>query len=177
MRIEINEKGTEELYREAVNVLMQYKKLLKDPDAVLTDNFTLFRKIGIAAAVVFVLNMLCGFLFGWSKPIFICTAILWVCAAMLLAYLNKMNKAVGDYLKNDKPSVVNLDERGVALSREGSLVMRFPWDDIAFVRSFSESTCFVPNEELGVVIIVNNAHIDEIRDYFGNNETVVRVIL
>lgn len=177
MRIEINEKGTRELYREVVNVLMQHRKLIRDPEAVLNDNFTSFRKIGIAAAVAFVLDMLCGFLFGWSRPVFICTAILWVCAAMLLAYLNKMNKAVADYLANDRPSVVNLDERGVALSRDGSLVLRFPWDEIAFVRAFSESTCFVPKEEMGVVIIVNNAHLGEIKEYFENNKTGVRAVL
>ncbi len=177
MRIEINEKGTRELFREVVNVLMQHKKLIRDPEAALNDNFTSFRKIGIAAAVAFVIDMLCGFLLGWSRPVFICTAILWVCAAMLLAYLNKMNKAVSDYLANDRPSVVTLDERGAALSRDGSLVMRFPWDEIAFVRAFNESTCIVPKEELGVVIIVNNAHLDEVKEFFKNNEVGVRTVL
>lgn len=176
MRIEVREQGTREFYREVVNVLMQYRKLIRQPDAALTDNFKSFRTIGIAAAVFFVIDMICGFAFGWSRIIFICTAVLWVCGAMLLANLHKMNKAVNDYLDDRRSSVIILDERGAALSKDGSLVIRLPWDKIAFVRSFNESICFIPTEEIGFVIAVFNTYRDEIREYMENNETGVRCI-
>lgn len=176
MRIEVKEEGTREFYREVVNVLMQYKKLIKNPEAPLTDNFKSFRSICIAAAAVFAVNMICGFLFGWNNIIFICSAAMWVCVAMLLVYLNKMNKTVQAYLDDKRSSVVILDEKGVALSKDGSLAVRLPWEGVAFVRSFSESTCFVPKEELGIVISVFNSHKDEIREYMENNDTGVRTV-
>lgn len=177
MRIEVKEEGTREFYREVVNVLMQYKKLIKDPEAALTDNFKSFRTICIAATVVFAANILCGLLFGWNNIIFFCSAVMWVCVAMLLVYLNKMNKTVQAYLDDKRKSVVILDDKGVALSKDGSLAVRLAWDNVAFVRSFAESTCFVPKEELGIVIAVFNTHRDEIREYMENNETGVRAIL
>lgn len=174
MRIEIKEEGTRELYTEVVNVLMQYRKLIRNPEAALNDNFKSFRTICKAAAAAFVVIMICGFLFGWNNIIFICSAITWVCVAMLLVYLNKMNKTVQAYLDDKRRSVIILDERGVALSKDGSLAVRLDWDNVAFVRSFTESTCFVPDEELGIVIPVPNTYRDEIRDYMTNNETGVR---
>lgn len=176
MKIEIKEQGTKEFYEEVVNVLMQYKKLIKDPECKLTDNFKSFRSTVKVAAVVFVFCMAVGFIAGWSRPLFISTAVLWVAGAMMLVYLNNMNKAVKRYLEDKRASVVFLDERGVAMTKDGSLVIRLAWSDVAFVRVFSESTCFFPKEDVGVVIAVINTYRDEIRDYMENNETGVRYI-
>lgn len=177
MRIEIKELEGRDFYSEVINVLMQYKKFIKNPEAPLTDNFRLFRTVVKAAAAAFAVIVVIGFIVGWSSPILIGTAVCWVCAAMLIVNLRKMDKAVTDLVDDKRPAVVILDERGAALSKDGSLQIRMPWEHIAFVRAFDRSICFVPDEEIGIVIPLNKKYLDDIKDYLANNDTGVRAIL
>lgn len=177
MRIEIKELEGREFYQEIINVLMQYKKFKKNPEAPLTDNFQMFRTVVKVAAVAFAVVLIVGFIVGWSSPILLCTAVCWVCAAMLLVNLRKMDKAVTDLVEDKRPSVVILDERGAALSKDGSLQIRMPWDHIEFVRLFDKSICFVPDEEIGIVIPLNKKYLDDVKEYLSNNDTGVKAIL
>ena len=95
---------------------------------------------------------------------------------MLFVYLNKMNKTVTANLEDKRPSIITLNERGVSISKDGSPIVRLTWDQVAFVRTFKESTCFVPKDSENYAIAVNNAHLAEIREFMDNNETGVRAI-
>ena len=88
-----------------------------------------------------------------------------------------MNKLVDGYLADDRPSVVTLDDNGVEIEKIGSQAVRLAWDNVAFVRSFVESTCFFSKDLSGTVLSVNNDHRKEIMDYIKNNENIKVMIV
>ena len=87
-----------------------------------------------------------------------------------------MKKMVDGYIADDRPSVVTLDENGVEIEKTGSQAIRLAWDNVAFVRSFIESTCFFSKDLSGIVLSVNNDHKKEIMDYIKSNNIDVKVV-
>lgn len=176
MTIEIKEKGSRQFYKEVVNVLTQYRQLLYKPQDKLKDNFT--RYIFLAAAMVLICLMsLYGGINGSFNATKITTVVFAGVAAIATAVvLLRMNKTVNGYLADDRPSVVTLDENGVEIEKAGSETIRLAWDNVAFVRSFSEATCFFSKDLSGTVLYVTNDHRKEIMDYIKNNNIEVPVI-
>ena len=79
-------------------------------------------------------------------------------------------------LADERTSVLTLDESGVELTKDGGNTVRLAWDNVAFVRSFDESVCFLAKDTAGFVIGVNGSHRQEILDYLKTEETPVKVI-
>ena len=54
--------------------------------------------------------------------------------------------------------------------------MRLEWDNVAFVRSFVESTSFFSKDMSGTVLSVNNNYRKEIMNYIKSNNIDVKVV-
>ena len=88
-----------------------------------------------------------------------------------------MKKMVDGYLADDCSSVVTLDDGGVEIRKTDEEGIRVPWADVAFVRSFSESTCFFTKNQIETVLAVNNDHRKEIIDYLKSSDIKVKIVL
>lgn len=176
MTIEIKKKGTRKFYKEVVNIVTQYRQLLYAPGEKLRDNFTRYTFLTLAMLLMFGM-----FLYGGLKGSFNTMGILAMVFAALAAiatiiYLFKMNNMVNAYLADDRPSVVTLDENGVEIAKTGAQSVRLAWENVAFVRSFSESTSFFSGDLSGIVLSVTNDCRKELLDYIKENNIDVKVI-
>ena len=176
MRIEIDKKGTKAFYKETVNVLSQYRQLLYKPDDKLKDNFKKNIFLTVAMLLIFVINLIGGINQGFSVMIVLILVFAGFAIAATAVYMVKMNKMVNAYLADDHPSVVTIDEEGIEIEKTGSQAVRLAWDNVAFVRSFAESTCFFSKDLSGIVLSVTNDHKKELLDYIKENKIDVKVV-
>ena len=176
MKIEIKEKGTKEFYKETVNVLSQYQQLLYKPDDKLKDNFKKNIFLTVAMGLIFIINLIGGINQGFR----VMTVLILVFSGLALAataiYIVKMYKMVNAYLADDHPSVVTIDEEGIEIEKTGSQAVRLAWDNVAFVRSFAESTCFFSKDHSGIVLSVTNDYKKELLDYIKENNIDVKIV-
>ena len=176
MTIEIKEKGSRQFYKEFVNVLTQYRQLLYRPADKLRDNFKRYILLTLAMALIFLMNVYGG-ITGTFNTMKILAAVFAAAAAIVtIIVYARMQKLVDSYLADDRPSVVTLDENGVEIEKTGSQAVRLAWDNVAFVRSFGESTCFFSKDLSGIVLSVTNDYKREIMDYLKNSDINVTVI-
>lgn len=176
MTIEVKEKGSEEFYKEVVNVISQYRQFIKKPEAKLSDNFKTYTILMAAMAILFVLWVMRGIFDGfdaWTGAVLASTFMAFV---VLFIYRKNMSKMVQAYLNDGRTSMITLDEKGVELNKNGSEVMRVGWESVALVRTFHESTCFIAKNVTGLVIAVTNLYKDDIMNYLEDNNIDVKII-
>ena len=176
MIIEVNEKGTKEFYKEVVNVISQYRQLIKKPEAKLNDNFRSYAFLMIAFVIMFVANLFEAIQGDLGVLNIAAITASFMALIVLLIYRRNMKKMVDAYLNDDRPSTVTLDENGIELNKGGSQVTRLGWEDVALVRSFKESTCFVAKSVTGLVIAVTNLYKDDIMKYLEDNNVDVKIV-
>ncbi len=176
MTIEIKESGTRKFYKEVVNVVTQYRQLLYRPADKLKDNFLRYIFLSLAMAFIFIIFLL-GCLRGSVSTMNVLAMVFAAVAAVTsLIYLSRINRMVNEYLADDRPSVVTLDESGIEIAKTGAQAVRLDWDNVAFVRSFSESTCFFSGDLSGIVLAVINDYRKDLIDYIRSNDIDVKVI-
>ena len=71
--------------------------------------------------------------------------------------------------RNSNKSVLTLDDDGVELKNESTQTVRIARGNIAVIRTFKESLCFIPAAGAGVIISVNKKYADEILDWVREN--------
>lgn len=176
MTIEIKEKGTREFYTETINVASQYKGLIKKPDRKIIDLKKNQRDMAILYTVLgiiwFCLSLSQGFSL-WKTVFVIALFILAVTSAFIM---HNMKSQADKMLAYDRPAIITLDEDGVELKREHSNIMRLSWDNVAFVRSFKESTSFFAKDASGIVISVTNKYKDQIMEYLNTNDIGIQIV-
>lgn len=176
MTIEVKEKGSKEFYKEVVSVISQYKQLIKRPEAKLSDSFRSYNVVMFLMALLFAMNFYDGITDGFTGLKSAAVTATFIAFIVLLIYRINMGKMVEKNLSDDRASTVILDENGVEFSKEGSMVIRLAWNDVAFVRSFKEATCFLARSETPLVISITNKYKDEIMKYLEDNSINVRII-
>ncbi len=176
MTIEIKEKGTRRFYKEVVNVLTQYRQLLYKPQDKLRDNFARYIFLTAAMVILFLMNLYGGITRSFNATKILVVVFSAVAAVATVVVLFRMNKMVDSYMADDRPSVVTLDENGVEIEKAGSDAIRLAWDNVAFVRSFAESTCFFAKDLSGTVITVDNDYRKQIMEYIKSNNIDVQVV-
>ena len=176
MTIEVKEKGSRAFYKEVVNVLAQYRLFLSDPTARMTDNFSSNRNHALLMAALFIIMLVMGINKGFSAMVVICVLASGLAVTLTIVYLMRMNKQVSTFLEDARTSVVTLDESGVELNKEGSQVVRLGWDNVALVRAFAESVCFISKDLSGVVIAVPVKYKDEIFGYMKSAGIDVKTV-
>lgn len=176
MTIEVKEKGSRQFYKEVVNILTQYRQLLYRPEDKLRDNFTRYILLTIAMALICAMSIYGGINSSFNAMKILTAVFAGVAAAATAVILVRMNKTVDDYLADDRPSVVTLDENGVEIEKTGAQAVRLAWDNVAFVRTFVESTSFFSKDLSGIVLSVDNNYRKEIMDYIKSNNIDVKVV-
>ena len=176
MIIEVKEKGTKEFYKEVVNVISQYRQLIKKPEAKLNDNFRTYAITMAVFAILFATYLLKTILGSHDFLTGAAITASFMASIVLLMYRKNLDKIVDDYLSDDRVSIVTLDENGVELNKGGSQIIRVGWNEVALVRSFKESTCFIAKNVTGLVIAVTNTYKDDIMKYLEDNNVDVRTV-
>ena len=176
MTIEVKEKGSRQFYKEVVNIVTQYRQLLYRPEDKLRDNFTRYILLTIAMALICAMSIYGGINSSFNAMKILTAVFAGVAAAATAVILVRMNKTVDDYLADDRPSVVTLDENGVEIEKTGAQAVRLAWDNVAFVRTFVESTSFCSKDLSGIVLSVDNNYRKEIMDYIKSNNIDVKVV-
>ena len=176
MTIEVKEKGSRQFYKEVVNIVTQYRQLLYRPEDKLIDNFTRYILLTIAMALICAMSIYGGINSSFNAMKILTAVFAGVAAAATAVILVRMNKTVDDYLADDRPSGVTLDENGVEIEKTGAQAVRLAWDNVAFVRTFVESTSFFSKDLSGIVLSVDNNYRKEIMDYIKSNNIDVKVV-
>ena len=176
MTIEVKEKGSRQFYKEVVNIVTQYRQLLYRPEDKLRDNFTRYILLTIAMALICAMSIYGGINSSFNAMKILTAVFAGVAAAATAVILVRMNKTVDDYLADDRPSVVTLDENGVEIEKTGAQAVRLAWDNVAFVRTFVESTSFFSKDLSGIVLSVDNNYRKETMDYIKSNNIDVKVV-
>ena len=176
MTIEVTEKGSKEFYKEFVNILTQYRQLLYKPQDKLRNNYSKNIFLTVAMVALFGLSLYGGINDSFNVMKILVMVLSTVAVVFTIMYLLRMNKAVNEYMNDDRPSVVTLDDNGVEIEKSGSQAIRLAWDNVAFVRVFNESTCFFSKDLNGIVLAVNNKYKNELLDYIKDNNIQVLVV-
>lgn len=176
MTIEIKEKGSRQFYKEVVNIITQYRQLLYKPEDKLKDNFTRYIFLIIAMVLIFAMNLYGGITLGFTAMKIVAGVFAALAAVVTLLVLLRMYKLLNGYIEDDRPSVVTLDENGVEIEKVGSQAIRLAWDNVAFVRTFVESTSFFSKDLSGIVLSVTNDYRKEILEYIKSSNIDVKVV-
>ena len=176
MKIEIKEKGTKEQYKEVVNIGMQYRALLRNPRARLSDNFKSYRNYLIMLLCLLAINIFTGIRGGFGTITIVALVIVSVAALFTAVVLIRMYTQLRGYLADERTSTVILDKKGIELDKEDTQSVRLAWDRIAFVRVFNESTCFLAEDTPGLFISVANTYKKKIFDYIKKDKIQVRIV-
>ena len=176
MTIEIKEKGSRKFYKEVVNVLTQYRQLLYRPEDKLKDNFTRYIFLTVAMVLICLMSIIGGINGSFNATRILTAVFGGVAAAATLVILFRMNKMVNGFIADDRPSVFTIDENGAGIEKKGAQDIKLAWDNVAFVRSFAESTCFFSKDLSGIVLAVTNDYRKQIMEYIKSNNIDVKVV-
>ena len=176
MRIEIREAGSEAFYKETINVLIQYRSLIKKPERTLTDYFKTVKRYEIISALLFVLLGATTVLWGAGKATLMAMGLMAVNLVFCRIYLINIGKLYREMREDTRSSVLTLDENGVELDKESSQIVRISWENVAFLRVFREAVCILPRNATGFVISVSRFYEEEILGYLKEHGTEIRII-
>ena len=176
MTIEVKEKGTRDFYKEIVNITTQYRQLLYRPNDKLKDNFKRYIALTAAMALLFLMNLYGGIRGSFTTMSALAMVFAGLAVIATILVLARMYKTLNGLIADDHPAVLTLDENGVEIEKKGVQTLRMAWENVAFVRSFTESTCFFAKDLSGMVLAVNNAHRKEVMDYIKDNGVDVLVV-
>lgn len=176
MKFEFREKGSENFYRECVNVLVQYRSLLKKPEGKLKDYFRLMRNYLIILGVFLIAIVVMNVMWEFDSLGFVAIAVLAIVMVLTGIYLRNMNRILRDMQDNFCPSVLTLDEKGVFLARENGENVSMLWENIAFVRGFRETVGFLVGNATGISLFTSIEHKDAIFGYIRENGIDVKIV-
>ncbi len=178
MTIDVKEKATKEFYKEFINISNQRVAYLVEPEAKVSDSFTSSAIMMGGMLIIFALELYRGIRVGFAGMTNAVLVFALLAFIVLLIYTVNQNKKLRSYMNDTARTIVTLDENGIEQSRDGIQVARAAWEDVALVRSFSESTCFFEKDKgevSGSLIAVPNAYKKEVLAYLVDNDIVVKV--
>ena len=169
MTVKINEKGSEAFYKETINAASQYAYILKNHQYKVKDYFRQFRNLLILCAVMGALLIAMTAAWGISTMLIIGFVLFAVSAVLCGAFMFKLKATLKNMMTNWHHSILRLDESGVELAVQNTQTMKIMRKNIAVVRVFSESVCFVPAAGSGVIIAVEKRFAEEVPDWIREN--------
>lgn len=176
MKIEVNEKGSREFYREVVNVTSQYQKLVKKPEGKINDNFRLLKGYILLCAIVLVIITAMGIAWGMDGLTIAAIVLLVAAIAMSGVLLYRLMRMCDSLMNDPRSSVFTIDEKGIDFSKPEAEQIRIAWEHVAFVRVFDHSVCFVSKGVPGLVLALEKRWQSEVLAYIRDNHIAVTVI-
>ena len=176
MTIEINEKGSDAFYKEVVNVVMQYRRILKNHAYKIKDCFKYYRVLLAVCAVAMVLLILSAVFLG-PKTLDIVLIVLALFEIILCGvYLRSLDRYYKTIKSDPRTSVVTFDENGVELKKGDDQVLRIGWSNVAVVRSLPESVDILSADQTGMAIAITKDYREQILSWLKENQPQVEVI-
>ena len=176
MQILIDHTGSDAFYTDAVNMLAQYRSLLKRPGRKVENMLQTYKLLGIAAAVMFAIMAAMTVAWGSDTLVKVLMALLAVLLVFDLAYYFALIKLKKRMMEDKRTSILTLDENGVELNKEDSQVVRIGWDNLAFVRVYGECIGFVSKDVSGLILFVERRYEDKVIPYVRENAPGVEII-
>ena len=174
--ITIRERGSEAFYRETVNVLSQYRALLKRPEKKLTDNFRMLRVYGILCDILFVLFALLAVRNGLSGGRLAALIVLFFASVLASVSRKNLNGMARKLVEGHSVSVLTLDAEGVELDHKEAQAVRLAWNNVAFVRVFAESIAVLSKDGAGLVISIDRRYESEVIPWLRDNRPDIRML-
>ena len=169
MTIEINENGSEAFYKETVNAAAQYAYILKNHGHPLKDYFKQYKNLLIISGIFVVILAVMGIAWGMDTLMIVALVLLLLASLLACAYLFRLSRMVKGMMAGKHKSVLTLDEDGVELNAAETQTVRIAKSNLAVIRVFKESLCFIPAKGAGVVISVEKKYADEILGWIREN--------
>ncbi|MBQ4045363.1 MAG: hypothetical protein II627_02850 [Lachnospiraceae bacterium] len=176
MTIEILEKGSESFYKETVNVIAQYRYLLKNHRYKVKDYFDQYKKLLIVSSIVFVVLLLMIIFWGPDALSFAGVSVLFIAIVLCIFYMFTLKRALKTLLSDSRFSILTLDDKGVELNKGDEQILRFSWDNVLFVRVFDYGIGFVSSDRSGVIIMVSRDYEKEILAWLSANQPELEVV-
>ncbi|MBO4881647.1 MAG: hypothetical protein J5555_08175 [Firmicutes bacterium] len=176
MVIEVKEKGSDAFYKEVVNVVMQYRRILKNHAYKIKDCFKYYRVLLAVCAVAMVLLILSAVFLG-PKTLDIVLIVLALFEIILCGvYLRSLDRYYKTIKNDPRTSVVTFDENGVELKKGDDQVLRIGWSNVAVVRSLPESVDILSADQTGMAIAITKDYREQILSWLKENQPQVEVI-
>ena len=163
MKIEINEPGNSNFYKELFYVSRQYKMILKKPERKLTDIFRILLMEGTACIVLFTLLLIMGRAWGMENYMIVLMILMAFTAIVCYSFYIYLSGKMLKMMKEDPKAVLTLDENGIRLEKNEKDVS-MAWDEVAFVRIGEDALCFLPKNGRHI-IGVSREYEDQIREF------------
>ena len=176
MTIDIKEKGSEAFYKEVVNIMYNFRKLLKAHSRKLSDYFKQYRILAIISAVLFVAIVAMSIAWGWDMLSIVAVALMAICAVFCVLMLSSFNKVKSNMMANGGNTVLTFDDEAVTFSKAGGTTVKLNWNTVAFVRLFSECLAIIPNEATAIIISMDKAYAPQVLDWLSENKPQIEVI-
>lgn len=176
MKIEINERGSKEFYKEVVSVMAQYFRFMKKPDSRLNDPFRILKIYIAVCAAFFAVILVMGIAWGFDALTLVALTVMAAVIILSVMQFKKLDGLVKSFYDDKRSSILTVDENGVELNKEDSEIIRMAWDNVAFLRLFKESACFFGKEARGMIMAVDRIYEQQILDYLKDNDIDVKVI-
>ena len=177
MRLEINDAVREKFAEEVVNISIQFRSLLKKHDKKLRNmmkEYKILLTVLSVMLILYIVSMLTWMTpdgFGWALIVILSFGII-----MYVIVIRNLNKTYWGIMDQKGGSVITLDENGAELNRQNAQILRMSWDNIAFVRVFSECLCFFSKQTNGMLILVDIKYADEITAWIRENHPETELI-
>ena len=178
MILEVNDIVREQFAEEAVNISVQFRRLLKQHDRKLRNMMKEYKVIMIVLSVLLILYITS--MLTWMIPDGFTWAACIVLAFGIIIYyfaIRNLNRTYWGIMDQKRGSVITLDENGAELNRHNAQILRMSWDNIAFVRVFKESLCFFSKEANGMIILVDVKYADTIVSWLKENRPDTEMVL
>ena len=176
MQLEINEKGSRDFYTESVNVMAQFRRLQKKPNAKLLNYFKIYRTYIIVCAVM--LLIIGAMWLAWGSDGFMPVAAALLAVALLFSavFLVSLNKTRKALLSSAGGSVLTLENDYVQLEKTGSSKVQLNWENVQFVRVYKEALCIHAKDGAGLIICVDRKYEGQILSWLSENKPELQVI-
>ncbi|MBR0136934.1 MAG: hypothetical protein IJM15_00785 [Erysipelotrichaceae bacterium] len=160
MRIEVEQRGTKQFYDELLSVMNQYKKILADPKTRIrgfTTRLTMYL-IYVVLALIMILSFYGIF---HDKIFLIMSGMLGLLFAYAVFMMVRAKARISGYMYSEGTKVFELDQDGISYS-DDEKVFKVNWSSVAAVVINRNATAFVPKENTGIVIAIQNLYADQI---------------
>lgn len=175
MTLEIKERGSEAFYTEAVNVMTQFKDIIRDHDHKLKDNLGQFKWLMIASGGLFAALVAMTAFWGAGTLSIIGLIISGISTVLCALYLININRYKKTMMADTRTAVLTMDENGVELSKDGAPAVRISWDKVELVKRYDESLNFIASEQAATVISIYRQYEDEIQSWLDQNRPEIEI--
>ena len=97
-------------------------------------------------------------------------------AVLCLLMWYYLRRAVSGLVKNDRTSILRLDNESVELEKEDAREVRIAWSDVALIRSFEKTVAIFPKAKNGIIICVDLEYKDQIEKYVRDNNISAQIV-